>query len=82
MRSLMAIVLFAAAVLALHALPADAARKDKRIAKPHHYTGQQRRTERERLECERARQEDPTGQYAAFPCWAQESFGRGNRAWD
>jgi hypothetical protein len=29
-------------------------------------------------ECERrARAEDPTGLYAGYPCWARETFGRG-----
>jgi len=28
-------------------------------------------------ECERrARAEDPSGQYAGYPCWARETFGR------
>jgi hypothetical protein len=26
---------------------------------------------------ERARNEDPTGQFAGYPCWAREVFGRG-----
>jgi hypothetical protein len=29
-------------------------------------------------ECQRrANAEDPTGQYAGYPCWAREIFGRG-----
>jgi hypothetical protein len=32
----------------------------------------------ERLVCEeRARAADPSGQYAGYPCWAREAFGRG-----
>jgi hypothetical protein len=77
MRTLFAIALFAAGSMTL-SLPADAARKTKRIAKSPHYTTQQYYRLRERLACEeRARHEDPTGRYAAFPCWAREAFGRG-----
>jgi hypothetical protein len=28
-------------------------------------------------ECQQAQNEDPAGQFAGYPCWAQESFGRG-----
>jgi len=28
-------------------------------------------------ECQRAQNEDPGGQFAGYPCWARESFGRG-----
>jgi hypothetical protein len=27
-------------------------------------------------ECLRAQNEDPSGQFAAYPCWARETFGR------
>jgi hypothetical protein len=79
----MAFVLVASSMLALNAT-ADAARKSKRIARAHHYyyKAHPRYSARERLECERAQQEDPTGLYAAYPCWARETFGRGSRAWN
>ena len=80
MRVLTAIfVLLAGSLLAL-STTADAARKYKRVAKSQQHTSEkQRPTDRQRLECARARQEDPTGQYASFPCWAREAFGRANR---
>jgi hypothetical protein len=28
-------------------------------------------------ECAQAQNEDPAGRFAGYPCWAQESFGRG-----
>ena len=28
-------------------------------------------------ECQRAQNEDPAGQFAGYPCWAQETFARG-----
>ena len=32
------------------------------------------------LECQRAQNEDPAGQFSGYPCWAQEIFARGNGA--
>ena len=29
-------------------------------------------------ECQQAQNEDPAGQFASYPCWAQESFARGS----
>jgi tetratricopeptide (TPR) repeat protein len=58
--------------------PADAARKIKRRAKPHHYVAQPRDPQEE-IECERARDADPAGHYAAYPCWAREALSQGNR---
>lgn len=29
-------------------------------------------------ECQRAQNEDPSDQFAAYPCWARETFGRGS----
>jgi hypothetical protein len=28
-------------------------------------------------ECQQAQNEDPTGEFASYPCWARESFARG-----
>jgi hypothetical protein len=73
MRTLLAIVIFAGGVLALDS-PADAARKSKRGAKPPS-SYQQKKVD---LACEeRARHEDPTGDFAGYPCWAREALARG-----
>jgi hypothetical protein len=72
MRTILAIAIFAAGMLALDST-ADAARKSKRSAKPQ-YSHQPKVD----VACEeRARHEDPTGQFASFPCWAREAFARG-----
>lgn len=77
MRTLLAMAIVLGAAFALNAT-ADAAR-NKRNAKSS-YEAQQDYRFRERLVCEeRARHEDPTGEFAAFPCWAREAFGRGRR---
>jgi hypothetical protein len=84
MRVLMAIVILAGSLVAPYAT-AEPPRKNKRIAKTHR-TAQPRAYTREQVECERAQHEDPTGLYAAYPCWARETFGRGTRGdgirWD
>jgi hypothetical protein len=72
MRTLLAIVIFAAGMLALDST-ADAGRKSKRGAKPQ--DSQQPKVD---VACEeRARHEDPSGQFASYPCWAREAFARG-----
>jgi hypothetical protein len=58
--------------------PADAARKAKRSANPHHHAAQPRLS-REELECERAQNLDPAGRYAGYPCWAREALARRER---
>jgi tetratricopeptide (TPR) repeat protein len=58
--------------------PADAAGKAKRSAKSYHYAAEPRDA-REELECERARNLDPVGRYASYPCWAREALGRRER---
>ena len=69
MRTLVAIVLLMAALAPLDSM-ADAARKSKRHAKP----PQQQKID---LACEsRARHEDPTGDFAGYPCWAREALAR------
>jgi hypothetical protein len=72
MRILLTIAIFAGAMLALDS-PADAARKHKRSYKPP-YAYQ---ANAERVCQERARHEDPTGEFAGFPCWAREALARG-----
>jgi hypothetical protein len=83
MRIPMAVVLLLAGGMLVLGAPADAAdgarkHKSKRIAKQQPYKAK-RYTREQRLECERAEQEDPTGQYKGFPCWAREVFGRASR---
>jgi hypothetical protein len=80
MRVPLAIAIFLGGVLVLNTL-ADAAPKSKRrVQPPYSYApsypppGYSRR---EQVECERARNEDPAGQFAGYPCWAREIFGRG-----
>jgi hypothetical protein len=34
----------------------------------------------EASECARAQNEDPAGRFAAYPCWARETFARGTGA--
>jgi hypothetical protein len=81
MRALMAIVLYAGGILAVDTT-ADAQGRHNRITKSQAHKAQPRRAQRERLECERARQEDPAGEFKGFPCWAREAFGRSRKAWD
>jgi hypothetical protein len=78
-RTLLTIVILAVGMFTLSA-PSDAARKAKRIAKPHHSAQRyapQPRYSRQELECERARHEDAGGNYTGFSCWAREAFSRG-----
>jgi hypothetical protein len=75
MRTLLAIGVVMGGLLALNG-PADADRdakriEAKRIAKSHAFAAQPRDA-REAVECERALHADPTGLYAAYPCWACE----------
>jgi len=73
MRTLLAIAILIGGTFAPSAT-ADAARKIKRSATPPYYYNPKVESECER----RARAEDPAGQYAAYPCWARETFGRGS----
>jgi len=78
MRTLLAIALFAGAIVALHA-PADSAdAAKKRTMKPRTQTtqaAQPRTYSRQEVECERAQYKDPAGYYAGYPCWAREALG-------
>ena len=76
---LLAIATFLGGVFAVNT-SADAARTAKRGAQPpHYYYAPPPYYSRERLVCEeRARNEDPAGRYAGYPCWAREIFGRGS----
>ena len=79
MRTLLAIVICVGGILPLTAT-ADTARKR---AKPRNDAAQARyypkypRFSREEVECMRARHEDPTGDFAGYPCWAGAAFGSG-----
>ena len=80
MRIILAIVIFAGGMLALDATAQEAS-KSKRSAKQSQ-SHKAKKVSRSKAEtaCEaRARQEDPTGQYASYPCWAREAFARGAR---
>jgi hypothetical protein len=82
MRTLIATAILLSGAVAMTST-ADAARKSKRgPAKSYYYVppgyGQSARYQRESVECERARNEDPAGQYAGYPCWAREIFARGS----
>jgi hypothetical protein len=69
MRVLVVIVIFIGGLLPLDSM-ADAARKSKRSTKP-----PQQKVD---LACEaRARHEDPSGDFAGYPCWAREALARG-----
>jgi hypothetical protein len=79
MRALLAVLIFISGLFAANS-SADAARRSKRIMEPRYYQPVQPRPDaRERLLCEeRARNEDPSGQFKGYPCWAREIFGRGS----
>jgi hypothetical protein len=77
MRTLLAVALVMGGTFVLHA-PVDSAEVvKKRSAKPRPYatTAQRRTHSREEVECERARNEDPGGLYAGYPCWARAALG-------
>jgi hypothetical protein len=75
MRTLLAIVIFAGGILTL-GQPAEAAKKYKRSSERHYYGSHYYapRYSREEVECDRARNADPTGAYRGYPCWAQEAL--------
>jgi len=83
MRILMALAICASCLLALEAASAadDVAPREKTaVAKKKQQRAARRHlSERERVECQRARTEDPAGEFAQFPCWAREAFARGRR---
>jgi hypothetical protein len=78
MRILLAILVFAGGMLALDSA-ADAARKSKGGAKAWSYSYKPKlHLPKADVVCaERARHEDPSGQFANYPCWAREGFARG-----
>ena len=78
MRTLLAVVLVAAAVLAQ--IPgADAARKSVRSGYLP-YAGSSYKARRAHSACEqRARADDPNGAFGGFPCWARSAFGQTRR---
>jgi hypothetical protein len=79
MRTLVIAIVSLGGVFAL-ASTADAARKAKRINSPSYYYFTQP-SQREQSLCEeRARNEDPAGHFAGYPCWAREIFGRGRNS--
>jgi hypothetical protein len=81
MRILLALAILAGGIVML-GTPADAARKRtaKQPYKPSYVAKPRYQSYREEIECERARHEDPTGEFASYPCWAREVFGRGRNS--
>jgi hypothetical protein len=79
MRALLAVLIFVSGLLAVSST-VEAARKSKRATEPRYYHPvPPRRDLREQLLCEeRAQNEDPSGQFKGYPCWAREIFGRGS----
>jgi hypothetical protein len=82
MRLLLAITILAVGVGGALAQSPSAATDDaahkRALAKMKRQHQAPPRDQREAIECERAQHEDPTGQYATFPCWAREAFSKGN----
>ena len=73
MRTLLAIAIVGAGMVSLDST-ADAARKSKTKAQDY---SQQKSVD---VVCEeRAQHEDPSGQYAGYPCWAREVFAQGRK---
>jgi len=69
MRLLIAVAMFLTVLAPLESM-ADNARKAKRTTKPPQHKVD--------LSCEeRARHEDPGGDFAGYPCWAREALARG-----
>lgn len=78
MRTLLSIAMVMGGIFALDSA-ANAGRKAKRSTQPPYYAVQPPQQLREQLLCEeRAQNEDPSGKYAGYPCWAREMFGRGD----
>jgi len=77
MRTLLAIAMI---LVGASASEAQQRGKAKRYYAPnyYYYAPYYYYSPRVNSECERrARAEDPTGLYAGYPCWARETFGRG-----
>jgi hypothetical protein len=75
MRTLLATTVVIGSIFALS--PTADARKAKRNVQPQYYYAPPADYRRQQVECERARNEDPAGHFAGYPCWAREIFGRG-----
>jgi hypothetical protein len=77
MRALLAIMMFAGGMLALHGA-ADAGRQYKRSAKPPCYAVQARPFRHGYAACARPAWRynpyDPVGEFKGFPGWAREGF--------
>jgi hypothetical protein len=80
MRTLLAIVILAGGMLALDATAQEAGKPKRSAKQAHsHKANKVSRSKADDVCEERARHEDPTGQYASYPCWAREAFARGAR---
>jgi hypothetical protein len=78
MRTLLATAIVLGSIFARS--PTADAGKAKRNARPSYYYVPPAYSRREQVECERARNEDPSGRFAGYPCWAREIFARGVNA--
>jgi hypothetical protein len=80
MRALLAIVILAGGMLALDATAQEASKSKRGAKQSDTYKAKKMRRSKADDVCEeRARHEDPTGQFAGHPCWAREAFARGAR---
>lgn len=84
MKTLIALATLGIATLAVTAMPADARSKSRHyrvvyvyVEKPATYAPRSSRYETH--DDIRAKQYDPTGQYAAYPSWARAALGRSDR---
>jgi hypothetical protein len=78
MRTLLVIVIILAGMSAPEAAPYRSKAKRYYHAPRYYYAPRHYYAPGAESECERrARAEDPTGLYAGYPCWARETFGRG-----
>ena len=76
MRALLAVLIFVSGLFVAEST-ADAARRSKRSAQPPYYFVPPSSNLRKQSLCdERARNADPAGRYAGYPCWAREVFSR------
>jgi hypothetical protein len=74
MKSLMS-ALVGMAVLAGIAAPASAAaRNSERYANSHYAAQPSHRLTQQQVCREEAFEDDPSGQYAGYPCWARQAF--------
>jgi hypothetical protein len=77
MRTLLAIAILAGGLLALDATAAEPGKSKRSPKSSYSHKAKDYRPKADNACAERARHEDPSGQYASYPCWAREAFARG-----